>query len=180
MDSSYKALARPGYLLAVLLVILPIADSVMSVWPLRFEDERWRYGAVGAFSNITLVPLMGLFIGVALATVLDHRRTRKFIGWLSALAAVFFGAVLVVFILDYFQTRAGVQAQYRSTVDVATYTSIFKQTMTVLALTLLSGAGLRGPKPVAATKAKVSSPRAEPTPLIITTAPEPTDATRQE
>jgi hypothetical protein len=167
MDSSYKALARPAYLLAFLFLVIPVADAVMTVWPLRFDDERWRFGAVGSFSGITLVPLLGLFVAVTVAIVLDHRRTRKLIGWVSALGALFFAVVLVVFVLDYFQTRAGVRAQFQEAMDVASYTSMIKQFMTIVALALLSDAGIRGPKPVSASKkAKAATPNPEPTPLI--------------
>ncbi len=166
MDSSYKTLARPGYLLAMLLVIMPIADAIMSMWPLRFGEEQWRYGAVGAFSNVTLVPLLGLFIAITMSIALDHRRTRKVIGWICAVTAVVFGIVLAVFILDYFQTRANVRAQFQRAVDIATYTSIVKQAMTVLALVFLSGTGLRGPKAVTAKKTSGSSNDRGDTPLI--------------
>jgi hypothetical protein len=146
MDSPYKMFARPGYLLALLMIIVPLFDGVMSVWPLQLSEERWRFGAVGAISNLTLIPLLGFLIALFIAAALDHRRVRRILGWVCAILAVLLAAVVVVFILDFFQTRAMVRPQYKHPMTVATITSLFKQVLTVITLVLLSGVGLSGPK----------------------------------
>jgi hypothetical protein len=164
MDSPYKVFARPAYLLAFLMVTIPFFDGIMSVWPLQLSEERWRFGAVGAISNLTLIPLLGFLIALFAATALDHRRVRKVLGWICTILAVLMAATAVIFILDFFQTRAMVRPQYKHPMAVATTTSLVKQALTVIMLAFLSGVGLSGPKTTSRkTKSKESVP---PPPLI--------------
>ncbi len=164
MDSN-KSLTRAGYLLAFLLVVIPLFDAGTSMWPLRLGDERWRFGAIGSLTNITLVPLLGLLLALSFAVFLDHRRTRRFLGWICGLMALGLAALGVLFILDYFQARATVRPQFQSVVTIATTTALVKDLVTIIVLILLARAGFAGPKVVARKRQAVV---AEPvtTPLI--------------
>lgn len=160
-----RPLQTAGYLLALLLTVVPLYDAATSIWPPHLSDERWRWGSVGALSNLTLVPLLGLFIGLVIATFADDRRTRRFIGWICGLLAVVVAIAAVLFILDYFQTRTLVRPQFQHQMGIATATALAKHILTVIGLALLSRAGLSGPRAVVRSKRPVT---AEPTrsPLI--------------
>lgn len=147
MDSSYKTLARPSYLIAFLLVLVPLFDNFLSVLPLQLSDERWRFGAVGMFSSTALVPLLGLLLAIFVATSFDHRRIRRFLGWFCAILATLFILILLVFILDFFQARAFASADMKGQMDLAAIASIIKQLFSILTLAFLSGAAFGGPKP---------------------------------
>lgn len=153
-----KPLQSAGYFLALLLIIIPLYDATTSVWPPHLGDERWRFGAVGALSNLTLVPLLGLFIALAIAVLADHRRTRRFIGWLCAILAVVIAVLAALFMLDYFQTRTIVRPQFQHQMSVATMTAMGKHIVTIIGLALLSRAGLTGPKAVVRAKRPVAEP----------------------
>lgn len=163
MDSS-KALSRPGYLLALMLFWLPIFDAATAVWPFHLGQERWRFGAMGSFSNMTLSPLLGLLIALILAALLDHRRVRRVIGALCALFAVILAALTVLFILDFFQTRTQILPRLQHAITVATVTAGVKLGLSVLALTLLARAGLSGPK--GSVRRGVLTPETSQPPLI--------------
>ncbi len=141
---SKKALAYPGYLLAFMLFMIPLFDGITAVLPLRPSQERWRFGAVGALSNMTLVPLLGIFIALALAVYLDHQRVRRVLGWLCALFAVILTAMAASFVLDFFQTRIQVLPKFHTMVDAAAGTSLMKQAFTIVTLVLLARSGLGG------------------------------------
>ncbi len=143
-----KSLQRAGYLLAFLLILIPLVDMTTSVWPIRLGEERWRYGALGTLSNVTLVPLLGLLIVLTIAVMADHRRTRMVVGWICAAFAVVLAAMCVLFMLDYFQTRTIVRPQFQTPMEVATTTALLKYFVTILTLALLSRAGLSGPRKV--------------------------------
>lgn len=164
MDTN-KPLTRAGYLLAFLLVVIPLFDATTSVWPLHISDERWRFGAIGALSNLTLVPLLGLFIAIAVAVLGEHGRTRRVLGWICAIFAVTVAAMAVLFVLDYFQTRTQMPPRMQTAMGVATTTAIVKHLLTIIALTLLSRAGFAGPK-VVARKRQVIVAEPTSTPLI--------------
>lgn len=164
MDTN-KPLTRVGYLLAFLLVALPLFDAVTSVWPLHLGDERWRFGAIGTLSNITLVPLLGLFLAITIATLADHRRIRRVVGWLSAIFALAIAAFAVLFLLDFFQTRTLVRPQFQGAMGAATTIALMKHLFAIITLTLLSRAAFAGPKVVVRKKqAIVTEPSS--TPLI--------------
>ncbi|HXF22951.1 MAG TPA: hypothetical protein VN602_00420 [Gemmatimonadaceae bacterium] len=160
-----KPLARAGYLLAALLVIIPLSDLTAQLLPLRLSDERWRFGAVGQLSNILLVPLLGLMLIIAVATYTDSRRVKRVIGAICAILALAVGALSVLFILDYFQVRTIITPKFQHTTAVASTTAIIKNVFTIITLCLLSRAGFAGPK--VSTVRKVAPPSApSSTPLI--------------
>jgi hypothetical protein len=86
------------------------------------------------------------------------------LGWLCAIFAVALAAMVVIFVLDFFQARAQVRPQFKQAMDVATETSLVKQTLTILTLVLLARLGLTGRKAVVRKEAVVAEPA--PTPLI--------------
>lgn len=139
-----KSIARPGYLLAVMFFLLPLGDFFTTVYPFRFGEERWRFGAVGSLGNVTLLPLLGLFMALVLATMLDHRQVRRVLGWACLVFAVIFGIMTVLFMLDFFQMRGQVKPQFQKVMDVAATGSIIKQMFTLFALILLSRLGMSG------------------------------------
>lgn len=144
MDSD-KALARPGYAVAFFLFCLPLLDAFMGLWPTRNPgDERWRFGAVGTLSNVLLVPLLALFLAMAIAVWADHRRARRVLGWLAGAFAIVLAGIALLFVLDYFQARTLIKPEFQGRVGLATGTALMKQVAAIVILALLSRAGLRG------------------------------------
>lgn len=171
---SNKPLSRAGYTVAFMLVVLPLFDAALGIWPFRLGDERWRFGAIGTLSNIMLVPLLGLLLGLSFAVAMDHRRIRRFLGWISALIAVVIAVLAVLFILDYFQTRTIVQPRFQAAVSSATTVALVKHLLTILALVFLTRAGFAGAKPVTR-KRTVPSTEPAPRPLIPLTGTAPAE-----
>lgn len=159
---SNKSLARAGYLIAALLVIIPLFDATASVWPPHLGDERWRFGAVGALSNLTLVPMLGLLVALFIATVFDHRRVRRFIGMICAIFGVVLFAMSVLFILDFFQTRTLVNPRFQHAMGIATATAVGKHVVSIIALALLSRAGFAGPRAAVKKRVVVTEPAVSP------------------
>lgn len=147
MDAN-PTIARPAYFLAALFVALPMFDVVASVWPFHPALEQWRFGAVGALSNYTLLPLAGLLLGVITARTNNHRIFRRILGWLCALFAAVLVGVVLLFIMDYLQTKNIVHQEYRHAMAIATATASGKLICTILTLAMLAPAGITGPKRV--------------------------------
>lgn len=142
-----KSLTRAAYLLGTLLILLPLFDTTMSVWPLRLGDERWRFGAVGTLSFVLLSPLLGLSIVMAVAVLLDHRRVQRFVGYFCIAAAIVLAVLDVLFILDFFQARATVRPQFQTAILIQASTAFIKHVAGIAVLVLLGRAGFSGPKP---------------------------------
>jgi hypothetical protein len=161
-----KPLARAGYLLAALLVIIPLFDATMQVWPLRLSDERWRFGAIGSFSNLLMVPMLGLLLAIGIATLVDGRRVKRVVGAICAVLAVILAAMSVLFILDYFQVRTIINPRMQHATAVASTTAMVKNVLSIITLALLSRAGFAGPKAVVAKRVGPVTEQPSSTPLI--------------
>ncbi len=164
---SHKALIRSGYLVAVMFAVLPIMDTLIAVYPFHLSDERWRFGAVGALTGISLLPLLGGWLALVIASVEEHLKTRRAIGWIAGTLALICLIVFFMFLLDYLQARADVRIEYRDQMDQAAISGLLKQFGTVLTLSILCVAGLSAPRPLGGFKALRKKPvdKSE-TPLI--------------
>jgi hypothetical protein len=71
------------YLLGLCLCLAPLIQTLGSLWPPRFDEATWRYGAVGIFlSSVGAAPL-GLLIILAVALALGHRTVVQVVGVLG-------------------------------------------------------------------------------------------------
>jgi len=163
MDSK-KTLAAPAYLIAFLLFALPLIDVSTQLTPFRFASEQWRFNSVGAISSMLILPIAAVLVAVATAAIFEHRRTRRIFGWISALLAIALAAALVLFVLDFFQVRPQYRPQLQDSLQRATTLVIFKQILSIFALTLIARAGLSGPKASTGKVAK-SGPAAQLIPM---------------
>lgn len=159
-----KAFALPGYLVAFLLFANPLFDGLTNIWPPQPGSERWRFGAIGSLSNLLLLPALGLLIALALSIIYDHRIFRRVLGWVCAVSAVLLAAVLVIFILDFFQIRALVRPQVKSVMTIASTAACAKLFLGILFLVLLSRAGLSGLK--GGMRKPIAPPESSPTTLV--------------
>lgn len=92
--------ARAGYLIGPLLILLPLVDAVPVLFSPNFSDLRWRFGATGILSGALMTPLFGLFVVMSAAAVLGHRRLQRALAWLCLPLAVVLVAAGVIFALD--------------------------------------------------------------------------------
>ena len=156
-----KPLARAGYLLAAALILIPIIDSVAPMLPLRLTDDRWRWSVVGQFSNVMLVPLIGLLVAMMLAQFTGARRIKRVLGIICGLLAIILAIMSVFFAMDYFKVRPLAQLNAQHAMGIASTTAFVKNLLSIIVLGLLCRAGFVGPKTLPVT----NKPRAaEPLP----------------
>ena len=106
------------YPLALLLVVMPIINVSLSMWPLRLGDAPWRFGAFGMLMEAIVFPLLGVTVTALGAYWLGHRRVLQALaGTLVALTAALVIA-LVLFGLDTVQVRSLVQPAGKLRFDV--------------------------------------------------------------
>lgn len=117
--SGTALLLRAGYVVAALLVLVPLADALARTWPLRLGDERWRFGTLGILLNAMVTPLLGTFLAAVIAAVLEQRRALRSLAALTLVGAALSLAAIPAFGLDYLQLRAGVTAEAMSGFDAS-------------------------------------------------------------
>ena len=127
-----RRIAPPAYVVALALVLIPLADVAVAVFPWRMMEPRWRFGATGVVSNALLLPLAGLLVGLAVSVIAEHRLTRKVIGVVGVVAAMLCVLLLIVFGLDAVQTRAAVRPEMRAGFATAAIAAAFKLCMAIV------------------------------------------------
>lgn len=145
-----RQLAWPTYIVAFSLALLPMADQLMTILPVRIGEAKWRFGAFGLLSSSLLFPCIGFMLAVYAAGAFEHRRFQRVLGFIGlALAAV----VLIgvgLFALDTLQVRSAVNVGMKTGYEIASVTAAVKGLLGVLLFAGFANAALRAPKPLRA------------------------------
>lgn len=142
-EGMVRKLAAPAYLVAALLVAVPLLDFVTNVWPPHPGQAVWRYGSVGLFSGFILNPLLGVLVAVVTAAAAEHGRALRVMGWLSVAVAVLFLLASGSFVLDALQVRADVPPEGRTQFETGIWRAVVKYLVVAVALAWLGIAARR-------------------------------------
>jgi hypothetical protein len=143
----FRTLALPAYLIATLVVVIPFAEGVITVLPLRPGAVAWRFGAAGVLSSSLLTPLLGLLLLAVIALLLDHRIVLRAVAVVSALSCLLLIGSATLFVLDAVQLRTAVVAEAKETYDAASVQALLKQCAVLAGAAALAVAAWRASKP---------------------------------
>jgi hypothetical protein len=132
-----------AYGVTALLLLIPILDSLLGVWPLRLGQVTWRFGAVGMFSRALMTPLLGLLVGLVTAIYMGHRRVTRFLALLGWAGAALSLAAVGILGFDALQTRGQVQAEALAAFDTAAVVAVAKYLAGAVVAFLLGRGGWR-------------------------------------
>lgn len=121
-----RAVTFGAYAVTFLLIVLPITEITLRLWPLQPGAAAWRFGATGLLTNAMVTPLLGLLLGGGLAFTLGHRAMVRLHSILAILGATLLLGLTLLFILDAIQMRREVQAESIFVFDVAAVQSFAK------------------------------------------------------
>jgi hypothetical protein len=152
-----EALAGPLYLVAIVLVVIPAIDFLLSVPEFDPGNVQWRFAAVGLLSGYTLTPILGLALAFVISAILKQHRVQRIL----VIACLTTGVVLLVlsagFLLDALQLRIAVPLDGRAAFNSAWHRAMLKHVLSAAALVYLGWGARRmirpwrrprGPKPV--------------------------------
>jgi hypothetical protein len=139
----FKSFGWPAYLTFSLLIIFPLLDAFLTVWPIRAGEVSWRFGAVGIFSRALMTPLFALVLAYAVALALEHRVMQRVISVFAGIGALCMLAASGFFILDAVQMRTQVQEQMKTAFDVASVVALGKITIVAIVAIVLCVAAFR-------------------------------------
>ncbi|HEX7052223.1 MAG TPA: hypothetical protein VF188_18590 [Longimicrobiales bacterium] len=138
-----RALAPAAYLVALLLVAIPLSEVVVSTLPAHPGTAHWRFGAAGMLSRALMTPLLGLLLAAGLAIALGHRRTLRTLTLLAVLGAAALLLLLPLFGLDALEVRARIQPAARGAFGLAAVQAAGKIVLAAVGLLLLARGGWR-------------------------------------
>ena len=138
-----RTFAPAIYFLAALLVVVPLSDLLLNVWPARFSDPGWRYGTVGLAGQFLHTPLLGLLLAALCARFLEQRWPLRLVGTLCVLAALLGLGAIGSFTLDAVQIRASVEAAALAPYDAGVVRALAKHVTGAIAFVLIGTASFR-------------------------------------
>jgi hypothetical protein len=128
------------FAIALLLIIIPFGETLVSVWPWRLSEANWRFGAMGFFSKAFMTPMVGLVLLLAVAVAAESGVVLRVISVATALYALVGVAFAGIFVLDILQLRAGVRPDLRTAFDQASILA-FLRTLASTAIAVLVALG---------------------------------------
>ena len=156
--NNYRQLAPAAYLVAALLIVIPLFDVTMSLYPFNMGSSQWRFGAFGLFSNALMLPALGMLVAVATAAMAVHQPLQQFLRAFCWAVAIVLFASMAFFALDALQARPLVRADMKLSYFVASGTALVKLALGALGFALLAR-GSRVDKALV-TEARTDSSRA--------------------
>lgn len=114
-----RFLIATGYWLAVLLLVLPLLERVVTLLPFSPRAIRWRLEAFGALSQSLALPLAGGVVAIGTAYLLGHRKVVRALAVSAYVAAVALAVMTTLFALDLLQYRRSLGTEMQQFYDVA-------------------------------------------------------------
>ncbi|HSJ23940.1 MAG TPA: hypothetical protein VK929_04585 [Longimicrobiales bacterium] len=103
-----RFLTSAGYGLAVLLIVLPALEPVVTLLPPQPGQIAWRLQVFGVLSQSLLLPLAGGVVAVVTAFLLGHRKAMRGLAAGAFLGTLLLIAAAVLFVLDLVQYQGAV------------------------------------------------------------------------
>jgi hypothetical protein len=158
-----RYLIGPAYFIAVLLILFAYLDFLLSVWPLKLGDPRWRFGTIGVISSYSGWILLGFLLLFWFAAIAGHRLILKLLAVACLLEAMALLLATMAFPLDVLQLRREVPPDDMWTFQAAAGRAVLKNLACILAFGWMAIAAFKGARPEPGSRSR----RTEPTPLIV-------------
>jgi hypothetical protein len=132
-----EALSGPLYVVAIVLVVIPTIDFVLSVPEVNFGSVQWRFAAAGLLSGYTLTPILGISLAFVIASVLKHHGVQRALVIFCLTIGVSLLVMCVGFVFDALQLRALIPNDGRAAFNSAWHRAVWKHTLAAVALLYL-------------------------------------------
>jgi hypothetical protein len=136
--NNYRQLAPGAYLVAFVLVFIPLIDASLSLAPWNLANSQWRFGAFGLLSNALMIPASGALIAVATAIAAGQVRVAKVLAILCWFTVAVLVLSTVLFALDAMQSRRMIRPEMALSYYVASATAMAKLGLGLLTFVFLA------------------------------------------
>lgn len=150
------------YLLSILLIAWPLMDFITTVVPFQLGNAEWRYGTVGILSSYLAMPMMGLFLAMALTFFFRHPAGLRGLSLLGFLAALVLAPAIVAFALDVLQLREARPPDSLPSFYAGAIMAEIKHVTTLITLVLLSFGGWATARSLSEAEAAASKDKRSP------------------
>ena len=131
------ALAGPLYFVAAMLVVVPLADFVLSVPPAEFSSRPWRFTTLGLLSGQTLLIVLGAALALAMSAILKQYALQRALVVSCLTSAAIFALLTVQFWVDMGNQRIATPPGEAAAVMSASNRAIIRLILTTVAFAYL-------------------------------------------
>jgi hypothetical protein len=156
MTAKYRPFIKATYLVGVLLIVSAVSDPIIRSWPIRIGELKWRFGAAGLFADALVGIIFGLVWLMAVAAILDNRRTMRAFSFLNLVFALLLCVLIAGFGLDFLQVRSSVNPQLRGSLDLTVLRALVTLALSIVTTAALGLSGWRSTREVRRTAAQES------------------------
>ena len=128
------ALAGPLYLLAAMLVGVPLVDFVLTVPPPEPTNVQWRFNALGLLSGYTLLPALGAGVALVVSAFTKQYALQRVLVIVCLTTAAAFLLLSIAFFRDMDDARAYVTADGMPAFSSASTRALIKLVLTSVVL----------------------------------------------
>jgi len=114
-----RPLLSAGYGIGAMLLVLPVAELSLRFFPMQPGAVNWRFGAAGLLSNAVVLPVIGMAVLMATASLMEQRLMVRVASVVNLLGGLALWVVSVFFVLDALQLRGIVRPEMARSYDVA-------------------------------------------------------------
>jgi hypothetical protein len=141
------AAARPlrsvGYLIALLLFLLPVGEVAVTAWPFAWGQALWRYSLGGMSATSSATMLVGALLILVMAAWNSQPRMLILGSTLCFLAGIFYFGIMPLVALDAIQLKSSVPATDPGRFKLTAARILLKLALSGLAFILVAVANLR-------------------------------------
>lgn len=128
-ESGAGPLATPAYIVAAIMLIMPLADAAAAIGTFSPTAYRWRFGVMGILSANIITPLFAVLLALTVAWLQSHRWVIRILMAGTLMTSVLLVAATVLFVLDGLQLRAEVPDEARRGFMLAAGKALFAQVL---------------------------------------------------
>ncbi len=136
-------MALAGYPIALLLILVPMLDTVPKMLPAHFGSEDWRYGAGGLLFGSIVTPIIWLTIAGAAALIARQYRGLMVVSLVFLLLALVLVIGGVAFLVDFGGISAKLSERVTPAFHAATVKTAVIAVLAAVASVWLGLGGLR-------------------------------------
>jgi hypothetical protein len=162
-DENFQRYSRALYPVASLLILVPLVDLTLRVYPPQFGSLQWRFVTVGMMLGNFGTMLLGLGLLGLVATINGHRGMLRAIGYISLALAAMTLAVLALFTLDAVQMRTLANANAKRAYLLSSTGAVFAGLFGAWTLFAIGRGALAVSRPAASGRRQ----RTAPSPLVV-------------
>jgi hypothetical protein len=98
--SSARPVLRAGYGLGLLLTLVPLFEVWLAIRPLRPLQQVWRVSALGQLGDSLMLPVIGAFVLVGTALLLQEQRVLRAFTLVAGTMVLLLSVGLALFVRD--------------------------------------------------------------------------------